>query len=625
MSLPRRVGTLAVLSIFAVGCDLLDIAGSENAVGRGSTVFDPYRGPGAAIKLGLEVYNGCAILPNGDPIGPGGLTVPYPAECENFNLPAGTKIPPGSPMPILTGTDYFLDKFAIVDTVEDLHTNPGNMVEVTEWLTNQTTFAGLDWSQLSKVDENWLYSDGITLRTIQFGNAAWQLDLTQTFTVELFDSAGGRKSQVEYARSEFLSENAQSGHSRFAWSVFGGGAPQGPGETIVRPAPFPVGEGPPVTFRTIARFEVAGSANPFKSLRVESGLSGEGFIKVTWSALPDKPFYFPVQFVEPEELPTDCFSIMGAPTPCDFGLEPEVTFSAPTDQVAYAPGEAFSFTIGFKDGAGNYLHPSEALPSYGEFMRSSANGLLYRNPGHIERFQAQDTETMVRVYGPLQDMETSYGYGQRKFFMFPEGNELLPSLIPTLGLLPGAFEFKPATRNTVTLPPDATPGTYAVVVKGNRGWMGERFAKQATFQFQVGQAAPTQYPSQVGNCQICHRGVISLDNIRHGESVDNIEGCKSCHNLEVFSGLFGPSIHSIHMKSTRYTSDKSDCSVCHLTRASATRPSVAGCSTCHLGLHGNSYFDLQFKEIYEAPNTYGNCAQACHVQTTPSQHILPPL
>jgi hypothetical protein len=66
-------------------------------------------------------------------------------------------------------------------------------------------------------------------------------------------------------------------------------------------------------------------------------------------------------------------------------------------------------------------------------------------------------------------------------------------------------------------------------------------------------------PGRVGNCQLCHRGVIALDNVRHGLPVDFAEGCKTCHNRDEPVGLKSVEmIHKLHMGSPKYPSPKNE-------------------------------------------------------------------
>jgi len=185
------------------------------------------------------------------------------------------------------------------------------------------------------------------------------------------------------------------------------------------------------------------------------------------------------------------------------------------------------------------------------------------------------------------------------------------------------YQIEPAARFSFKVPQDAKAGTYVVFLKGNRYFMGERITRNQPFFFQVGQEQLTSYPGRVGNCQICHRGVLSLDNLRHGVPVDHVEGCKACHNANS-DNLFRTQevIHRIHMRSKKYPANKNECNVCHLTRESALRPSVALCKSCHPTTHDNEYFSTEFN-TQGAPNRSSNCAQACHGEQPPKAHILP--
>jgi hypothetical protein len=229
------------------------------------------------------------------------------------------------------------------------------------------------------------------------------------------------------------------------------------------------------------------------------------------------------------------------------------------------------------------------------------------------------------IAGPIQDLRHAEPLAKTPVFrIWPEGKGLAnPN--GSRSFLPGLFEAKWTSRIPVQLPEDAAPGTYVAIVKAHRQFFGERTSKTNAFFFQVGQAEPTSYPNRVGNCQICHRGVLSLDNLRHGLSANHVEACKTCHGVPIpddAEGRISQKIHQIHFRSPKYPLAKNDCTVCHLTRESATRPSLDTCTSCHPVAHGSEYFQLKFATGH-APNRYGNCAQSCHAVTPPTQHILP--
>jgi hypothetical protein len=367
---------------------------------------------------------------------------------------------------------------------------------------------------------------------------------------------------------------------------------------------------------------MVGSTNPFKVLRVPR-LSGPGALRATWSQLPEKPFYFPVTYVIPDERPSSCTDDAGNPVQCNPGLDSRLVFSPPKEGSFYKPGEDVSVYVDLRDSAGAHLHSRDLLPSAREIIGGQANGLITFVPNVIATVTENDSISNVAIAGPLQDLQVLGNPSDKpQFFAKPFPFAFLDDATLT-GLTPGLIDYKWPTRQTFTLPANAKPGTYVALVKFNRASMGERVAKLNPFFFQVGQDEPTTYPGNVGNCQICHRGVLSLDNLRHGLSVDHIEACKTCHQYETYAGSsFMENIHKIHMRSAKFPMPKNDCTVCHLVKDSATRPSLNACGTCHPSMHAEQYFTTRFVNG-TTPNRFGNCAQACHGEKPPQLHILP--
>lgn len=620
-------------------CQLLDTSNAENSRGRGSQAFDPYGGArSGAIQLALQMYKGCAVGANGVPYGKSNANIPYPATCENFSdaligeirSPA-TPVPPrapGPPMPLIAGTRYFLGRLTLMDDAVGQHTDPDAALE---WIRGQSFFKSLDWSGAGVFTDTWVRDRELDAapnydREVTFGNAAWMNRLDSTFTVEVLDADGEvRGPPAQYSRRDLLAENVASYHTRFQWRMEHVLPPRSPGDVEFRPAP---GTTLPAGFRTVARFDASGAVNPFNSFLVDAQLRGAGALRVTWSELPDQPLYFPVTFVGPEDVPATCFGTDGKPAPCDYGNEPAIELSKPANGSFYVPGESFSAWITVRDGKGRALHPPDRLPTWNQAQAGQANGLLFTNLGAHDRFFEAGSTSGLKLAGPLQDLRPAY-QGQPTFVELTAPGR--PSLVPAatgLDLFPGMENLPIATRTTVTIPPDAPPGTYVALLSTHRQFMGERFSKVREVYFQVGQAERTRYPNRVGNCQICHRGPLSLENLLHGMAVDNIEACKACHS--------GPSggdstelislVHRIHMSSEKYPMEKKDCTVCHLTRESATRPSLAVCGSCHPSLHGNAYFAQQYAEPtgdISVPDRTSDCAESCHVTQTPVRHVLP--
>src|SRR4051812_8738155 len=101
---------VGLLGLTSVRCQVFDTRGSESTPGRGPTSFDPYVGArSAAVRLGLQFFDGCAIYATGEPVGRGNSPVPYPDSCQRH--PSQEPVPASAtpqPMPLLTNTDYFL-------------------------------------------------------------------------------------------------------------------------------------------------------------------------------------------------------------------------------------------------------------------------------------------------------------------------------------------------------------------------------------------------------------------------------------------------------------------------------------------------------------------------------------
>ncbi|MCY1047716.1 hypothetical protein OV208_40845 [Corallococcus sp. bb12-1] len=625
-----------------LSCNLLKVTDDEGSTtGRGAKRFDPYQGLNSgAVRLSLQYINGCAFLPNGQMVAGNGTPnvladgKPGPAYPGMCITPLGqdplTLSPPTGTLQILADTQYFLNQFSVSETVVNQHTNPTDLSGALTWIKTQTAFSGLDWGNVSQGQDEWsFYSlagavEECWTREVHFGNANWQKVADDTITVEVLDEAGTPRASQTYLRSELLASSPYAGHSRFAWRSENLKPPRFPGDrdpgTVTGIAG---GMAQPATYRTVARVDMVGSTNPFKVLRVPR-LSGPGALRATWSQLPNRPFFFPVTYVLPEDRPSTCTDDAGQPVQCSPGLDSRLTFAPPTEGSFYKPGEPVSIYVDLRDSAGNHLHSADLLPSAREIISNQSNGIMTFVPNVIGTVMENDSISNVAIAGPIQnfkvlgDPSDKPQFAARPFpFAFIDDATLT-------GLTPGLADFKWPTRQTFTLPADAQPGTYVALVKFNRASMGERVAKLSPFFFQVGQDEATSYPGNVGNCQICHRGVNSLDNLRHGLSVDHIESCKVCHHYDTDTvGRTQEMVHRIHMNSPRYPADRADCTVCHLTRKSTERPSLALCGSCHPSQHGDEYFQTAFKQR-GAVNKFGNCAQTCHGgDQLPSSHILP--
>ncbi|KFE68357.1 hypothetical protein [Hyalangium minutum] len=636
---PRLLACALLLP--ALACNLLDVSSTENlADGRGARVFDPYQSSNSgAIRLSLQWYNGCAVIPTGQVVPKNSADIDYPADYPD-DCPSSIAIdgvppyaPPGK-ITLVTNTNYFFNQFTVTDTRVNLHTNSKALSEPLNWITKESRFKSLDWSGVGLVNDDWVYQVGVPgvsqdrwHRIVNFENAAWRRATGDTFKVEILDSEGTvRGTPVEYSRAEFLVSTPYAGHSHFGWRMENVLPPRFPGDLETHALPEIPGYPPQApVFRTTARLDIVGSTNPFKTFRVPD-LQGEGAVRVTWSQMPNEPFYFPVTFVAPQDLPVTCFAEDGTTSAqCGFGVDPNLRIVAPTNGKYFEPGEVMNLFIDVRDTNGKRLHTPDMLPSGVAAVSNQSNGLLYPSLPYIERTLELDMIPIVNIAGPIHKLINRSNPKEPAQYFTNGYSYSTPSETATTPLNSAEFGQEWATRVGTQLPPNAEPGTYVALIKFNRYFGGERLAKIKPYFFQVGTEKRTTYPGKIGNCQICHRGVLSLDNLRHGLAVDHVEACKSCHQYETSNGgTVMENLHKIHMRSPKFPGSKSDCTVCHLTRDSATRPSLYACGTCHPSAHNAEYFAAQFLTGTE-PSRYGNCAQQCHgnSDTLPKSHFLP--
>ena len=395
-----RATSLCALLLLTLSCKLLNTEDDEGVLGRGARAFDPYQVDSGAIRLSLQMFNGCSVLPSGLAVQKGDIDFPipnYPATCPNFfsGNPAGTLSAPTGRYELLRGGTYFLNQFTLADSVLSTDpltggkASPPPISDVIRWMKTQTRFAKLDWSNLARAGDEWIFNPGppgvgrdVWQHELRLDNANWNQVKDDTFTLEFLDREGTpRGAPITYSRSEFLGESVHSGHSRMGVRIENILPPRYTGDDEPRPLPALQGYNPPfppVTYRSIVRMDVVNNMTPgAKTFRVPE-IEGDGAIRLTWSQLPDDPFYFPVKYLNSTDIAPTCYKDDGATVPCDFGLDPRLVLNAPANgQGFYEPGERLQIIMDIRDGKGNRLHTPNLLPSGADAAAGKTNGISY--------------------------------------------------------------------------------------------------------------------------------------------------------------------------------------------------------------------------------------------------------
>jgi hypothetical protein len=281
------------------------------------------------------------------------------------------------------------------------------------------------------------------------------------------------------------------------------------------------------------------------------------------------------------------------------------------------------------------------LPSYEAFKKKgdgagqdpAAPGLLYQASPTIpggEGFFNENRVNVQSIYlvGPKQDIKQVWPGETADYVSISQTIGLASSVTgagnankdcqanPTGPTCPWLIVARPDW--TFTLPATAKPGTYIVMFKIARQYLGQRLYR--IFQTSVGVVAPndptyspTEYVQRVGNCTVCHVGEAGLDKLRHYSPDKDDFTCVVCHGDPPAVAI----THIVHFQSPYWPVRKNDCTLCHLTQGSNIRAARGICGSCHSEEKaGHGRTDV-------AP--YAECGGSCHSHEQSAHVALPPL
>jgi hypothetical protein len=347
-------------------------------------------------------------------------------------------------------------------------------------------------------------------------------------------------------------------------------------------------------------------------------------VRLTWSQNPSKPYTVPVALQ----------SVTFNGVALDYGLRVETHHCAkdPKDDPArceekkvYSPGDKILVSFNLYDRAGHRLHKEGFLPTYREFIDGMAgtaaySGVLYYKTDGLPAGHGFYKEHRINIFqaaiaGPKHLIEQPYD--TKRFFSqsinIPDNGKIVNP-----GAAPGSKIWDTPIPNYVTfeLPTSAKPGTYMIMVRTARRFLGQVIYTIAHTPVQVGTEEKTDFQYTTGNCDVCHIGEAAVEKLRHGSKEEQL--CIVCHY--VGSGVIAAQLlHRTHFLSTAYLQHKNDCSLCHLGPESNLRASIALCGSCHTAIHPEEFPEFEEKAPYDF------CGSTCHSKP-PAGHIpLPPL
>jgi len=482
-------------------------------------------------------------------------------------------------------------------------------------------FASLDWHGTAQADESFLDSpnpDGTFTRRRFFRESNW-MEEPSFFLIEQLDG-GGHPHGVPMVVGTGLEEQ------RFPFDSFFIRRLRAIQWTYDCPTFTSCNGASHFSEEALVELRHANGPNPNFTLRGDTTS-----LRVTWTLKPSHPYTVPVQQV-------------ANPT-WDYGFGIGLAaVTAPAPDGTYAPGQSVSFQFTMKDGAGKRLHDPGTMPSYADFLAGNVeSGIQYYRLGQEQfatyyRRKHRESQVLVAIMGPVQDnrpIRSVVDLAEAIDFstgVIHAGTQAEDGIygdatgVPNYLILLGgpAFWSAPVTDTaTFTLPSDAAPGTYYVVIKARRKYLGEDTPKSAVLPIQVGTPQVTQPALTTGGCQACHQDGSSLGRVLHG--LDNRAACTTCHAPISFE-LEGPvyvRTHFIHSRSNRFDAPLDKCSSCHLDNASIQRTSKSACLSCHKSYpadHVQNYGPIVDMYVGGREESFQQCSTTCHT-THPNSHL----
>lgn len=441
-------------------------------------------------------------------------------------------------------------------------------------------FAGLDWSGTRFVDESFVSvpnADGTFTRRRLFRKARW-MDERSQFVIEQLDANGERVGTPlvtdtgrEYRRTDLDSFFVRRLRAIQWTNNCASGSDCSHATSFMEEA--------------LVELRYANGPNPNVALDASTTQ-----LRVTWSAKLNHPYTIPVvQVVNPM---------------WDYGFVIDLAVTTPPGAGGfYTPGQAIDVKFTLRDGAGTPLHPPGQLPTFLDYLTGNdPPGIDYWNVNEkvmtYYRRKHMEKQMVIAIDGPLQDSrpvrDTLDFVGEIATSTDGAVTTARPELqgffgeaaaVPAWPTLVGLQPIDSPVSDTArfTLPPNAGSGTYKIVMKARRSYLGQELPASKTIEIQVGTAQPTAARLDTGPCTSCHRAGSDLTRVSHAISGGNRDTCTTCHVPLPFEpeGPLYVRTHFVHSRTDRLNAPLIDCSNCHRDRAGIQRTSKSACLSCH--------------------------------------------
>ncbi|MBA3540449.1 MAG: cytochrome c3 family protein [Deltaproteobacteria bacterium] len=476
-------------------------------------------------------------------------------------------------------------------------------------------FADLDWRRTAFADESFVPTpnpDGTFTRRRMYREARW-MDLPSVFVIEQL-GADGRVSGspiVVDTGHEYLRTNVDSFFTRRLRAI------QWTNDCAATDDCSSAHN-----FMEEALVELRYSNGPNPSFQFDSATTQ---LRVSWTANNDHGYTIPVQQIANPEWDYG------------FGIDLAVT-TPPQANGTYAPGQVLDVKFTLRDGAGKALHDPGVLPTFLDYLAGNTpSGINYWNVTEkvmtYYRRKHKEKQMLIAIDGPVQN--TGAIHEEVDFFtgIFTSADGAVVTAkpaeqgfygeaasVPAWATLIGLTPPDAPVGDTVqlTLPLDAQPGTYKIVMKARRSYLGEEIPRAKVIEIQVGTTQHTTKQFNTGNCETCHSNGSDLSRISHGIELADRDTCTTCHAPLGFEpeGPVYVRTHFIHSRTKRLGAPLVACNSCHLNAPSVQRTSKSACLSCHTSYpqsHVEQYGPIVDMYIGGTiDDSFQQCTTTCH-------------